>query len=152
MKVRARGSAALLHALLLAVAVTVAGCASGPHAEFVDAGHVYTTAQVDRFAPGKSAGSAAGVTVADAPAVRKTVLTELRRHGERGSQAADFLTKDFPVVTKAVPFYVEHATVDRRPSWIVLEAWGGRTGKLTMRRLWVIDTSSGAVLDARTYR
>jgi hypothetical protein len=148
-----RVAVTLLLALIVAGSV-VSGCARAPQARFVDDDKVYTLAEVDRNAPAIAPGDAAKVTVGRAAEVRQQVLAELRRHGTTAGEAADFITRNFPPGTKAVPFYVEAATVAGQRSWVILESYGDApaSGTLAHRRLWVFDRSSRAILDARTYR
>lgn len=140
-------------AALLSLALFAASaCVQGPGIRFVDDAKVYTRAQVEHNAGTIAAGSTAQVDVVQAAEVRQRALARLRQEGATAGKAADFMTSQFPVGTKAVPFYVEAATVDGASAWIIVEAWGGRTGKLAFRRLWVFDRKTGDVLGARTYR
>ena len=139
-------------ALVSLCLLAVSACAQGPQIRFADDAKVYTLAEVERNAATVSVGSASSVTVADAAEVRQRVLARLRQEGSTAGKAADFMTTQFPVETKAVPYFVEAATVDGKAAWIIVEAWGGRTGALVYRRLWVFGRDGGEVLGARTYR
>jgi hypothetical protein len=145
----------LLASLLLALAglLLLTACSSAPRLAFVSEDHSYTLAEVDKMAPTVAAGAAGKVALADATGVRQRVLSKLRGNGRTASEAADFMTRQFPPVTPAVPYYVESAKVDGHACWIILETWGPKSGTtLDRRRLWVFDREDGSVLDARTYR
>jgi len=149
----ARALGRIAAALAVAVVIgVVTGCSRTPSIRFVANGGSHTLAEVERTAATTGLGSAAAVRVEDAARVREQVLVRLRELGADAGKAADLLTREFPLVTKAVPLYVEGATVDGHPAWIVVEAWGDRTGNLKYRRLWVFDRSNSYVLDAKTYR
>jgi len=151
-RARALGSVALAALVALAVLTPAAGCSRGPSARYVADGGAHTLADVERSAAGVSLGDAAAVKVEDAPRVRQQVLARLRSNGASAGQAADLMTREFPVETKAVPLHVEAATVDGKAVWIVVEAWADRTGDLKYRRLWVFDRTTSYVLDSKTYR
>ena len=141
-----------LFSVLTLAGLLLAGCASRPQARFVDGNRTYTLDQVSERAASLRSDASASVRVEDAAEVRQRVLAELRKHGALASQAADLMTRQFPPVTNAVPFYVEAATVEGRPCWVIVESWGGRTGTLTFRRLWVFDRATADLLASRTYR
>lgn len=132
--------------------LATSACVQAPEIRFVDVSGVYTLAEVERNAGTVPAGSASAVTIADAVEVRQRALARLRQDGATAGKAADFMTTQFPVQTKAVPYYVEAATVDGKTAWIIVESWGGRTGALAYRRLWVFGRDTGELLVARTYR
>lgn len=136
----------------LVLALVLFGCSRGPQARFLDDHRVYTLAEVDANAKAQAVGAAAAVKVEDAARIRQQVLAELRQHGATAQKAAEFLTREFPVTSQSVPYYVETATVDGKPCWIVLETSGGKTGVLDRRRLWVVDRASGSIIDARAWR
>jgi hypothetical protein len=142
----------VLAALALALTLAVAAC-SGPFSvTFEPAGPPLTTAQSDRLADTTSTRSLSGTKEADAPALRETVLSDLRTRGQAGVRAADLLTIGFPESTAAVPLIVRACAVDGVDAIVVVEAFAGRTGDLTSRRLWVFDRSSGDVLHAASFR
>jgi hypothetical protein len=138
--------------LVLAGLLAIAGCARAPQARFVADDRIYTLAEVEKNVAVMSPGPAASIDVAKATEVRQQVLAELRRHGALAGKAADVMTREFPASTQAVPFYVEAATVDGKPCWIFLETWGGHSGRLTSRRLWVFDRDTGAPVESRSFR
>lgn len=142
----------LIAFLLAAVALAVPGCADGPEVRFVDGQRVYTLAQVGANAERLKDAKTAALPVEGAKDARVRALSRLRREGDAANEAADLLTDQFPPATASVPYYVEGASVDGKRCWIVMEAWGGRTGKLVYRRLWVFDRTTKAILDARMYR
>lgn len=93
------------------------------------------------------------VDVEDASEARSQALVAIRREGgEEAGRLADLLTRDFPENTRSVPVLVEDATVDGVPAWIVVEAWGGRTGRLTHRRVWVFSRDNGRLLRSASFR
>lgn len=141
-------------AMLLAILTLMflAGCSGGLEARFVDDNRDYTLAEVGENAAAVQAGAAARVKVEDAPEARQRVLAQLRGGGDAAAEAADMLTTGFPTDIRAVPFYVEAAAVDGKASWIVIETWGGRSGTLGFRRLWVLDRTTGDITDSRTFR
>jgi hypothetical protein len=143
-----RGAVALpaLFAGLLVVLVCTACAATGP--EWVDEGQEYTLDGAKALLNSTEAGDLETTAVEGADELRADALAELRSEGDRAAAAADLLTATFPAQTKAVPFYVERATVDGAPTVIVVEAWGPREGVLELRRVWVIDEDSGNVLDS----
>lgn len=138
--------------LALIALLALAACSSAPSVSFVDRGASYTLREAEQRAKAVDAGAAGRVRVEDASAARQTALTGLRTQGALAGKAADLLTSAFPVGTRSVPVYAEAAKVDGRDAWIVVEAWGGRTGTLTLRRLWVFDRTTGAVASASTWR
>lgn len=139
-------------AALLSLTLLAGGCAQGPSIRFVDDAKSYTLAEVERNAESIPAGPAARVKVSDSAEVRQGALARLRQKGTDAGAAADFMTTQFPVTTRAVPYYVEAASVDATSAWIIVEAWGGRTGELGYRRLWVFGRETGELLAATTYR
>jgi hypothetical protein len=151
-RLRALGRTVVTLAVLAVLAGGAAGCSRGPSVRFVPDGGTQTLAEVERSAATVSLGSAASVRVEDAPRVREQALARLRENGGDAGKAADLMTREFPVVTKAVPLYVEAATVGSRPAWIIVEAWGDRTGMLKYRRLWVFDRQNSWVIDSKTYQ
>jgi hypothetical protein len=138
---RAFGALAAIGLLL-----ALAGCAEQPTPKYVSANASYTSAQAQAKAATVDIGGVDHIDVKDAVTARTNALTLLRRHGTDANHAADVLTSEFPVETKAVPIYVEAATFDGVKAWLVVEAWGGHTGPLARRRLWVIDRASGDIL------
>lgn len=138
-------------ALLLAGAVLVAGC--GARTTVLETGAApLDTAGVVQIAKTADLGPAAGVTVADAPAKRSAMLAALRTRGTVGDRAATFLTRGFPEQTAAIPVLVRECRVNGVDAIVVVEAYGSGSGALTMRRLWIFDAASGAVIRAGTYR
>ena len=142
----------LLAVVALLALMLLASACSRPAVRLVDDGASYSVDEARSRAATMQAGAAASVRVEGAIDARRDALVALRRIGAVGNRAADVLTREFPVDTKAVPFYVEAATVEPREVWIVVEAWGGRTGKLEKRRLWILDRSTGSVVTVAPLR
>ena len=143
-----RGAVALLavFAGLVMVLFCAACAATGP--EWVDEGREYTLDEAKALLNSTDAGDLETQAVEGADELRADALAELRSEDDQAAAAADLITATFPVQTKAVPFYVERATVDGTPTVIVVEAWGPREGVLELRRIWVIGEDSGNVLDS----
>lgn len=140
---------ALIAALLMGT-LLVAGC--GPRSVLETGGAPLDIAGVVRLAKSADLSSVSGVTVADAPAKRTAVLSELRTHGEPGDKAASYLTRGFPPDTASVPVLVRFCKVDGVDSVVVVEAYGTGAGPLDRRRLWVFDAATGTVTRAGSYR
>lgn len=134
--------------VLLGLLVLLPACAAQPTPKYVSGGAAYSRAQAEAKAASVDLGGVDHIDVKDAVTARTNSLTLLRRHGEDANKAADMLTSEFPPETRSVPVYVEAATVDGVQAWLVVEAWGGRTGPLVKRRLWVIDRATGDILDS----
>lgn len=141
-----------LACLALALAFAATAC-SAPFSVALEAfGPPLTTAQADRLADTTGTGAVSGISKADAPALRETVLADLRTRGQVGVRAADLLTIGFPESTAAVPLIVRACPVDSVEAIVVVEAFAGSAGSLTSRRLWVFDRATGDVLHAASFR
>ncbi len=138
--------------LLLTTTFALAGCRSQNKVEFVPNGAPTSTAAIEKAAQKIDLSAVADVDVADAPRARTDALVWLRGEGATGVRAATLLTRGFPDRTAAVPVYVEAADVDGVRSIIVVEAFGGQTGPLAYRRLWIFDFASGRLLLSTSYR
>jgi hypothetical protein len=55
------------------------------------------------------------------------------------------LTKTFSAQTRAVPVYFERATFNGTPAVVVVEATGPPEGKLTTKRVWILDENGGVL-------
>jgi hypothetical protein len=129
----------------------LAGCA-GSRLTVGESTASYTMKQAEELARTTPVGSTSSVNTNAAVDLRQQTLVDLRRQGAKGSTVADLLTKGFPAETPAVPILAESATVDGRPSILVVEATPGAGGKLTSRRLWVFDTKTGQVTGSASFR
>lgn len=138
-------------ALALLAALTLSACTTRPDVRVVADGADYTVRQAEALARSIDASVVADALAADAPGLRREVLIGLRRD-EHGKRVADFLTKEFPSETRAVPIRVEVAQVDGREAWVIVEAWGTGEGRLDKKRLWVFDAADGDVLASTTFR
>ena len=81
----------------------------------------------------------------DAVALRHKALTKLRSKGGNAVLVADMLTKTFSAETRSVPVYFERATYKDKPAVVVIEAAGPAEGKLSTKRVWVLDEQGGVL-------
>jgi hypothetical protein len=135
-----------------AVVILAAGCGGPFHARFDPSGAALTTSAAERLARATDISALARVRATDAPALRDTVLRDLRTRGASGDRAATLLTAGFPERTLAVPVLVRVCPVDGRAAIVVVEAFGEAPGYLVHRRLWVFDAASGGILAAASFR
>jgi len=142
--------AVLLVAVLAAVAFT--GACTAPSITWVDEGAAYSRGKARFIAESVDAGAVADRPTTDATELRHEALSDLRMLGDRAAQAADTLTATFDPTTHAVPLYVEAATLEGRDVIIMVEAWGPKSGSLEFKRTWILDASTGDVLDASSAR
>jgi len=140
---RVRRSLASL-VLILVFSALLAGCsARGP--AFVDSGASYNKASVMKLAEGIDTSYLASTPSADAAGLRHEALTALRSRGGRAVAVVDMLTRTFSADTRGVPVYLERATFDGKPAVVVIEAAGPPSGKLTAKRVWVLDEQGGVL-------
>jgi hypothetical protein len=137
--------------LLCASALVAAGCCAGTLV-FEPNGAPLDMAGAEQLARTADLGPASGIDVGQAPEARTRVLTDLRTRGATGDLAASLLTRGFPERTAAIPVLVRACTVDGRSAIIVVEAYGGATGALTRRRMWIFDAKSGEIIRASSYQ
>lgn len=135
--------------VILALALLV-GCSQKPRIQFIPDGGTYTTDSAMEAARAVDIGAAADLDVEDAAEARQDALASLRSVEGSASAFADLFTKTFPADTRSVPVYAEGAEVDGRPAWIVVEAWGGRSGGLDKRRIWILTQGAGDVISSGT--
>jgi hypothetical protein len=138
--------------LALALALAATGCSRPFALRVEDTGATLTGSQAERLAAATDISALASVTATDAPAMRATVLADMRARGVLGARAADMLTIGFPERTASVPVLVESCTVDGVDAVLVVEAFGSSGGMLVHHRLWVFDRATGAVLRAASVR
>jgi hypothetical protein len=131
-------------ALALVIATALSGCSS-PEAPFVDNKATYDESSVMTLASGVDASKLANTASEDAAPLRHKALTTLRSRGGSAVPVADMLTKTFSAETRAVPIYFERATFKGKPAVVVVEAAGPAKGKLTTKRVWVLDEQGGVV-------
>ena len=130
--------------IAILVLLVTPGCTPyGP--TWVDSGASYTTNTVSSFFDKTDIAKFGDTSTADAAQPRHDALTDLRRRGGNASLAADLITKTLPASTRGVPVYVERASMNGQPAYLLVEAIGPAKGKLTTKRLWVLSTT-GAVL------
>lgn len=128
-------------ALLLAV---LGGCApKGP--TFVQVGSLYTTQTVTATFARAQTAELAAVSVDKAAQLRHAALVGLRSRGASGSATADLITSVLGSEPRAVPVYVELASVDGTPVVVVVEASGPSGGVLDHKRLWVLDDKGNVI-------
>lgn len=133
--------------ILIGLILSVAGC-KDDRIVLVDEGRTYTLRSVEQLL-GVIEPSPSVTDAADAAQNRTDALTALRGDGQVGGAAADFITSTFPSGTRGVPFYVERATVDGTPVWLMAEAIGPQGEPLEDERIWVM-TDDGSVLFSAT--
>lgn len=140
-------SAALLIALLLLTA-----CTRTSSIEFVESGTRFTPTELDGHVSTLDAPDLVGVNVAQAAALRRKSLADLRAQGDEAAALADELTEQSTKDTRAVPYYAESAYENDRAVWIVLEMFGPEGGALDATRLWVLDRQTGSVVRSTSFR
>lgn len=139
---------AIVALLLIATLLGATGCSS-EKLVWVDEGTSYTMSSVERVLETADISAQSSRDAAEATALRHAALTSLRKQGPSAAKAADLLTATFPAQTRAVPVYVESATLGGKPVIVLVEATGPKTGPLTMKRLWVLG-EDGSVILSRT--
>jgi hypothetical protein len=139
-------------AMLAAAAVLVCACQPGPAVEWVPDGGSLSSAQVDALAQGADISAVSGVSLDSAPDSRNDVLVWLRQRGGDGDRAASLLTIGFPERTQAIPVLVEIADVNGVRSLITVEAAAGQGGRLTAKRLWLFELTSGKLIRSATFQ
>ncbi len=136
--------------IVLAAALAIGGCTS--LTLFEPDGAAMSGAQVDALAKGTDISAASEIDVKNAHSRRQEALAELRRQGDKGGRAADLLSQGFPSRYASVPVLVRIGRVDGVETMLVVEAFGGRTGRLQHKRLWLLDWKTGRVLRADSWR
>ncbi len=131
-------------ALLAALTAVVAGCSS-QGATFVDSNGSYTESSVMTLTAGIDSSKLADTGSDRAAELRHDALTTLRSRGGRAVPVADLLTKTFSAETRGVPMYVERASFNGKPAIVMIEAAGPPKGKLTTKRVWVLDEQGGVL-------
>ena len=130
--------------LVALLTLVSAGCTPrGP--EFVDAGASYDQAAVTALAKGIDTAKLAETPSSKAAGLRHEALVGLRSRGGSAVAIADMMTKTFSAETRGVPVYFERATYNGTPAIIVVEAVGPNQGKLSTRRVWVLDEKGGVL-------
>lgn len=112
----------------------------------MDEGTNYDRATALKLATSVDSGDLEGSPSSEAATLRHDALVGLRRQGTVGAQAASLITRTFPTDTVAVPFYVERATFDGQPVFVVVEALGPKDGTLRDKRVWVLSDSGDVLL------
>lgn len=141
----------ILIVVLLVVALAATGC-GGPSIEYISEGREYSLEGVDDLRTQIGAPDYGEDSASRATELRHDRLVELRSRSAQAATAADLLTQQFPNESRAVPYYVESASVDGTQAWIVLEVVAStETGRLDRVRLWVFDKKSGDVLRASSF-
>ena len=138
-------------ALLAAGLSAVAGC-STPHILFETSGRAFSADSARALLAATDTSEFSGRPVANATELRHETLVSLRELGEEGAAVADLVTEALPTNTKAVPVRVEIATWNGSPAVVLIEAYGKQAGRLDQKRLWVLDSSTGAVLFSAAQR
>lgn len=144
--------AALLAGVLLATTLVLASCCAAKSVQWIPDGEPLTRADIERLARTADISSASDLTTEEAPDARAEVLVWLRRQGPDGERSASLLTQGFPERTASVPVHVQIASLEGTRSLVVVEAYGGASGKLTRRRVWVFDFQSGQLTDSASFQ
>ncbi|MDO8915184.1 MAG: hypothetical protein Q7W16_03790 [Coriobacteriia bacterium] len=137
---------------LFAAALLIGACTTTPRVAFTADAGVMSATEIDALASSADLGPVEGVDIEQAPDVRTDALVWLREQGAAGDRAATLLTIGFPARTAAVPLIVSVARVEGVQSLIVVEAFGGKSGPLSSRRLWVFDYKTGDLLRSASFR
>ena len=131
-------------AVALLALVLLAGCVhSGP--TWVDSGSSYTLADLSQLYAKADISRYENSPTSHSGTLRHDALTALRSKGDAPASAANIITRNLPADTRGVPVYVEKATVDNAPAYIIIEATGPASGDLTTKRMWVLS-DKGAVV------
>lgn len=139
-----RGASGGLVVLVLTATLALSAC-SETRVAYVDADASYTTQQLQALLNQTDLGSVGDEPASRATELRHEALVQLRSQGKAQSGAADVITKAFPSATASVPVYVEHAEFAGAETLIIIEAWSDSRGRLSAKRLWVIDAESGEI-------
>jgi len=131
--------------ILIALVLGITGCRADKPT-WVDDGTNYTMKSVANVLESADISGQNSRDAADATELRHDALTALRKKGASAAKAADLLTATFPPETRAVPVYVEAATLDGKPVIVVVEATGPKTGPMNMKRLWVLGEDGSVIL------
>ncbi|MBE0476640.1 MAG: hypothetical protein IBX62_06050 [Coriobacteriia bacterium] len=143
-RLRALAAVAVLAPLLLTA------CRADPRIRYIPDGGTYTMEEALRRMEAADTGAARALSADEVPEARQAALAALRSIDASASALADLITSAFPFDTRSVPVLAEAAMVDGSEAWILVEAWGGREGALTSRRVWVLDRASGGVVSSAT--
>lgn len=135
---------ALVVALGATLGAALVGC-STQSATFVDGSTTYDDRSVMTLADSVDTSKLANTPSKDAVALRHKALTKLRSKGGNAVLVADMLTKTFSAETRSVPVYFERATYKNKPAVVVIEAAGPAEGKLSTKRVWVLDEQGGVL-------
>ncbi len=135
---------ALVVALGATLGAALVGC-STQSATFVDGSATYDDTSVMTLADSVDTSKLANTPSKDAVALRHKALTKLRSKGGNAVLVADMLTKTFSAETRSVPVYFERATYKNKPAVVVIEAAGPAEGKLSTKRVWVLDEQGGVL-------
>lgn len=140
-----------LRFLLVIVAFALlAGCAQKPRIQFIPEGGSYTTDAAMDAARAVDLSAVSALDTENVAEDRQDALASLRSSDGGASELADLITSTFAADTRSVPVYAEAATVDGRAAWIVVEAWGGRSGPLDKRRIWILARETGDIISSGT--
>lgn len=149
---RIAGACAIAALTLMLAAAMLLGCSRSFTPRFVPDGGTLNSADVESMTQNVELSPVAGIDVEHAPDARTDALVWLRRQGALGDRAATLMTVGFPDRTAAVPLVVEIAQVDGVRSLVVIEAFGGASGALVFRRLWLFDLETGDLLRSTAFR
>jgi hypothetical protein len=123
----------------------LAGCAGQPTTFVSEGGSYDASSAVDR-AEDADLGSLAKEPSDRASDLRRRALVSLRKQGDEQQRAAELITRTFPAETRAVPFYIERASYENTPGYLIVEALGRPDETLSRKRLWIIDEKGEVLL------
>ena len=131
--------------MLVAAVLGTTGC-TADDVTWVDDGASYTMKSVEKVLDSADISAHSARSATEATELRHAALTSLRKKGDSAAEAASLLTATFPPDTRAVPVYIESASLDGTPILVVVEATGPKAGALTMKRLWVLGEDGSVIL------
>lgn len=134
-------------AVIVLAAVLLAGCTSFAP-DYVNAAARYDSATATALLGKVSTAAVRDRALANAKDLRHDALSSLRRKGDEAAAAATLITKTFPSDTNGVPVYVERASYNGKPAWVIVEAVAAGGDKLGGKRLWVIGDDGSVLLSA----
>lgn len=136
----------VIPALVLSLTLLwLVGCSTA-RPTFVDDNAVYTADSAIKLLESSNSGELADAPFADTEKLRQEALSDLRRHGGAAREAAKTITRAFSNSPRGVPYYVERIRYGKTSGWLLLEAAGRNGGKLSTRRLWVVDAKGNVLL------
>lgn len=138
----------ILAAITLCFVISLLGGCTSTGPIFISEDRSYTPTTVASVIAEVELGELAEANVAEAETLRHDALVALRSASSGGADAASLITSTFPSLARTVPLYVERASFDGKPAWILVEAVGPRSGKFENKRLWVLGDGGDILYSA----